>query len=158
MLSEFIPLLSNSHSSLFLQLQQCQTWLQTHQTCFLDQFCTQWQKKNPAQYAARLLLYQQQQWLNRGVYWNNPSVSSLVPHTSCLTKLNPCWCQSFRPCLCYCLSRYFNMIFFVSCSFCSVFLSEPWSILWVTGCWPHLQEGGDEGAEQRDRWVDRKQK
>lgn len=45
MLSEFILLLSNSPSSLFLQLQKCQTWLQTHQTCFLDQFCTQWQKK-----------------------------------------------------------------------------------------------------------------
>lgn len=71
------------------------------------------------QYAARLLLWQWKQWLNRETDWNNLSVCPLVPQTSCLTKLNPCWCWAFRPVsLCFCLTLFhlFSL---------SVFLAEP---------------------------------
>lgn len=74
----------------------------------------------PTRYAARLLLWQWKQWLNRGADWNNPSVCPLVPQTSCLTKLNPSWCRAFRPVsLCYSVSLFF---FFIRCLFLSFWL------------------------------------
>lgn len=85
----------------------------------------------PSRYTARLLLWQWKQWLNRGTDWNNPSVCPLVPQTSCLTKLNPCWCWPFRPVsLRFCLSLFSSVPF--------VFLPEPRSTLWVTGYWHEL--------------------
>lgn len=113
-----------------------------------------------AQYAARLLLWQWKQWLNRGTDWNNLSVCPLVPQTSCLTKPNPCWCWAFRPVsLCFCLSL-FHLLYL------SVFLAEPTSTLRVTGCWPnlflfllaadsnvnsHCEEVEDEEEKRRER-------
>lgn len=88
----------------------------------------------PTRYAARLLLWQWKQWLNRGADWNNPSVCPLVPQTSCLTKLNPSWCRAFRPVsLCYSVS-----LFFFHPLSLSVFLTETRSTLWVTGYWPNI--------------------
>lgn len=80
-------------------------------------------------YAARLLLWQWKQWLNRGTDWNNPSVCPLVAQTSCLTKLNPCWCWAFRPgSLCFRLT----LCFFSSVhSFCLC----GWSQVHSLGHW-----------------------
>ncbi len=115
--------------SLLLLLNRCQTQFPTHQTLFVEPFCSKWLNQ-PA--AARLLLWQWKQWLNRGTDWNNPSVCPLVPQTSCLTKLNPCWCWAFRPVsLRFCLSLFHPFSL-------SVFLAEPRSTLRVTGYWPNL--------------------
>lgn len=122
----------------------------------------------PSRYTARLLLWHWKQWLNRGTGWNNPSVCPLVPQTSCLTKLNPCWCWAFRPVsLCFCLSLFSSVPF--------VFLPEPRSTLLVTGYWHELfvfllaesnvhshceEEEKSKGRSSRrivERGVDRKQ-
>lgn len=50
------------------------------------------------QYAARLLLWQWKQWLNRGTDWNNLSVCPLVSQTSCLTKTKSLLMLGFPPC------------------------------------------------------------
>lgn len=79
-------------------------------------------------YAARLPLWQWKQWLNRGTDWNNPSVCPLVPQTSCLTKLNPCWCWAFRPVsLCFCLTLFFSSVL----SFCL----SGWAQVHSSGHW-----------------------
>lgn len=85
-------------------------------------------------YTECMLLLPWKQWLNRATDWNNPSVCPLVPQTSCLTKLNPCWCWAFRPVsLHFCLSFFF---FFLALPF--VFLPMPRPTLWVTGYWHKL--------------------
>lgn len=53
---------------------------------------------------------QWKQWLNRVTDWNNSSFCPLVSRTSCLTKLNPSWCQAFRPISpLFCLVVFFNL-------------------------------------------------
>lgn len=105
-------------------------------------------------YAARLLLWQWKQWLNRGADWNNPSVCPLVPQTSCLTKPNPCWCWAFRlVSLCFCFTLFPPSVL-------SVLLAEARSTLRVTGYWPNLffsvpsrQQCAQPVGEREEEWV-----
>lgn len=103
---------------------QTPTWMQTRQMLYLEAFYRK--RQNRAGYKARLLLWQWKQWLNIGTDWNNHAVCPLVPHTSCLTKLNPCWCRAFRPAS-LSLSR----------SFCLSFSKKNRLLLFVRFFCPH---------------------
>lgn len=59
---------------------------------------------------------QWKQRLNGVTDWNNSSFCPLVSQTSCLTKLNPSWCQAFRPIsLLFCLVVFFYLFLLSFC-------------------------------------------
>lgn len=115
---------------------------------FLEAFCCE--RHNSAGYKARLLLWQWKQWLNIGTDWNNHAVCPLVPQTSCLTKLNPCWCRAFRPVslslsrsLCLSLKKKKNL-FLLFVRFC------PHPHIGVTGYW---REATFCSFRRQRRWI-----
>lgn len=143
-------------SFFILTAVQTPTWMQTRQMLYLEAFCRE--RQNRAGYKARLLLWQWKQWLNIGTDWNNHAVCPLVPHTSCLTKLNPCWCRAFRPVSpsrSFCLS--FSKKKKKSAPFvCQVFCPHP--RIGVTGFWREATFCSFRRQSVLDMWQSTKNK